>query len=432
MARPQNIRLTQALASVLPRRRIRILASRCGAVRRRRKLDIVALVYSLVLGFGAGDKRTLTGLRRAYHRATGTRLAASTFYARFNAGLVRLMRELVVEAIDKLDPPRPRRGSVFAPFREVLAIDSTLVRLHNALEDAYPSVWRNYMRASAKLTVVMNVLGRGAKTLGMTHGSRHDVHLLEAGPWVKGRLLIFDLGFFRATLFKAVDHHGGYFLCRLRKKSNPVIESTNTNGYAHLIGRKLKDVMPQLRHTVFDFDGRLGYQERLPPHTTHDVHFRVVCLYNRELDTWHSYVTNLPPSMLIPEDLGAVYAARWEVELFFRELKSHYRLDQLPTKNRHITECLIYAAFLTVVLARKLYQHLLSPRSQDRRRLPFDRWAAIVADVSQELLQLLLSRRDRRFREHRLARYLRREAVDPNATRMTLATRAEVGIFGPA
>jgi IS4 transposase len=278
----------------------------------------------------------------------------------------------------------------------------------------------------------MNVLGRGAKTVGITHGSHHDVHLLEAGPWVRGRLLLFDLGFFRATLFKAVEAHGGYFLCRLREKSNPVIESTNTYGYSHLIGRKLKDIIPQLRHTVFDFDGRLGYQLRKSPYTHHDVHFRVVCLYNRELDTWHSYVTNLPPSMLIPEDIGAVYAARWEVELFFRELKSHYRLDQLPTKNRHISECLIYAAFLTLVLARKLYQHLLSPRSQHRRRLPFDRWAALVAGISQELLQLILSRRDRRFREHKLARYLRREAVDPNATRMTLATRAEIGIFGPA
>ncbi len=139
MARQQDCRITHALTSLLPKRRIRELARRCGAVRRRRKVDIVALVYSLVLGFTAGNRRTLTGLRRAYTKATGVSLAPSAFYGRFSEGLSALMRTLLLEALGKLTPPQAKLGSVFRRFREVLAVDSTIIRLHDALENDFPS-----------------------------------------------------------------------------------------------------------------------------------------------------------------------------------------------------------------------------------------------------------------------------------------------------
>src|SRR3954462_5203761 len=66
MARPEDSHILTALTSLLPRRRIRDLARQLGVVRRRRKLAIVAMVYALTLGFGTGERRTLSGLRRAY------------------------------------------------------------------------------------------------------------------------------------------------------------------------------------------------------------------------------------------------------------------------------------------------------------------------------------------------------------------------------
>ena len=55
------------------------LAPRTESVSPSVAVDVVALVYSLVLGFASGDRRTLAGLRRAYERATGTSLVASAF-----------------------------------------------------------------------------------------------------------------------------------------------------------------------------------------------------------------------------------------------------------------------------------------------------------------------------------------------------------------
>ena len=52
-------------------------------MRRRRKVEPVAMVWTLALGFGAGGGSALAGLRRMYRRASGTSLVPSVFYDGF-------------------------------------------------------------------------------------------------------------------------------------------------------------------------------------------------------------------------------------------------------------------------------------------------------------------------------------------------------------
>jgi len=49
--------------------------------------------------------------------------------------------------------------------------------------------------------MVMNVVSSGPRTIKLTRGSRHDVKTIAIGPWVRKRLLIFDMGYFQGTLF---------------------------------------------------------------------------------------------------------------------------------------------------------------------------------------------------------------------------------------
>jgi len=431
VAQRKPTQISRSLTSVLPRQRIRQLSRQLGVVQRRRKLDVVAFVYSLVLGFTSGDRRTLNGLRRAYLRATGVRLAPSSFHARFNGSLVRLLERLTKDALDRAQRSRPRLRGILAPFVEVLAIDTALIRLHNSLEADYPSVWTHYMRASAKLGIVMNVVGRGAKMLYLTHGSRHDVHMLKAGPWMKGRLLLFDLGFYRAPLFRQIDAEGGYFLSRMKKQGNPRIVRAHKRGQRHFVGLALREAQDLVDDDVLDVDAEMTYLLRhssRPFVTTHRVQFRCVALYNSELEQWHRYVTNVPPRMMKAEHFGAVYAARWEVELLFRELKSHNRLDHMPSANKHVSEALIYAAVLALLVSRKLYDAMRARFRIDRRRLTMDRWAILLAAVAEPILAAALQSRNRTYAERRIESFLRAEACDPNRARIPLPERAQMGL----
>lgn len=82
------------LKRLLPDKHIIDLAAETGAVRRKRRIGIVPLVWALVLGFGTGRSRTIAGLRRAFEQATGTDVVASAFYDRFTPALAKLLREL--------------------------------------------------------------------------------------------------------------------------------------------------------------------------------------------------------------------------------------------------------------------------------------------------------------------------------------------------
>ena len=59
MARVQSTILRSTLKGVLPDDEIRRHAEELGVVRRKRKVDIVALAWALILGFQVGADRSI-------------------------------------------------------------------------------------------------------------------------------------------------------------------------------------------------------------------------------------------------------------------------------------------------------------------------------------------------------------------------------------
>ena len=81
MARTQgSTTRTGRLATLCPRDIVEEPARRLGVVERRRKVDVYALVWALVLGFQAGSEQTLEALRTAYQRAARHSLARSALH----------------------------------------------------------------------------------------------------------------------------------------------------------------------------------------------------------------------------------------------------------------------------------------------------------------------------------------------------------------
>jgi IS4 transposase len=431
MPRRRESHIRRAMASVLAPRRIRTLARELGVVRRRRKVDIVALVSALVLGFSAGNRRTLAGLRRAYERATRTTLVPSAFYDRFTAPLVRLLKRLVEQALKEAETRRPRLLLAFDSFRQVLAADGSVVRLHEALAGSYPSIWTNHMPASAKLHVVMNVVGRGPSSVQITHGSRHDLRLLHPGKWMRDKLLIFDLGYFQGLLFRAIGANGGFFLGRLKQHVNPKIVASSRPEHERFVGRQLLDVLPRLSRDTIDFETSMNYRIlRGRRRGYYQVPVRVVGVWNAETKRHHLYVTNVPRLRLAADHIAGVYAARWEVELLFRELKTHYRIDDLRSCSRHVTEALLYASLLTLLLSRRLYRLLTPEPHRFPQKHPLDRWAGLFASLAHDFLELLVGPASLRSAlASRLRRFLFHEARDPNRHRLLLAVRAQLGLL---
>jgi IS4 transposase len=429
MAHKRDSQIRRSLTSLISPRRIRQLAHELGVVRRRRKIDVVALVYALVLGFSSDNRRTLAALRRAYERATGTCLVASAFYDRFNVALARLMKRLLQQALEGVAARTPRLHRTFRTFQQVLVADGTVIRLHQALAAAFPSVWPNHMPASAKLHVVINVVGRGPSTVRIARGSRQDVRLLRIGGWVRGKLLLFDLGYFKGLLFQQIARNGGFFLTRLKAHCNPVVRASAHAAHRCFVGQPLQSMLPRLGCETLDVDVDLHFlAQRHPPRGHGHTPVRVVGVWNAAERRHHLYVTNVPRDRLAAKHISGVYAARWEVELFFRELKTRYHIDDVRSCRRHVTECLLYASLLTLVVSRRLYDLLAPSTTGPSQRHPIDRWAVLFSAIADQLLHLIVGpRAHRALLAYRLRRLILHEARDPNRRRLLLPVRAQLG-----
>ena len=427
MTRPVKSHIRDALTSVLSPQFIRHHAAALGAVKRRRKVDVVALVCTLVLAFARGRKRSLASLRRAYSAATGTTLAASAFYDRFTPPLATLMQKLTERALAKLAQGGTKKRRAFGVFAKLLIADGSLVRLPDALERHYPSVWTNHTRASAKVHVLMNGTTRTPDHVQIAPGSTHDLTLMRLEACSIGSLYVFDLAYYQGKLFRRIIEAGGHFLCRVKKDANFLIVAADD---ARWVGRSHKTVIAQMRGRSFDV--WIDYKYRHIPErdwTWRHLELRLVAVWNEDLKRHRLYLTSAPVFALPAAVAAEVYAVRWEIELLFRELKSQLHLEHMPSGNKAAAECMLFASLLALALGRNLRRELACRADT---HMPAERFSILFRSVAPLLLELLLaSPAHRRDLEHRLRRVLPFEGTDPNRQRLSLPDRARAIIPSP-
>jgi IS4 transposase len=431
MARRNESSIRNALTSLISPQLIRRRAATLLTVKRERRVDIVALVYTLVLGFDRGAKRTIAGLRRAYTMSTETTLARSAFYDRFTPALAELMRQLMVHAFERLSLGTTKLHGALSAFTKVAIADGSIIRLHDALRADYPSVWTNHTKAGAKLHAVIDGATRTPSCVRIVPGSRHDVTLLSVEADHRGTLFVFDLAYYQGKLFRRILDAQGQFLCRVKKDADFRITAATTPG---LVGRGHREILPSMAGKSFEVQVDYEYQHSSERDwKRRHIDLRLIGVWCAEIKKHRLYITSTTPTQLSAEVTPAVYAMRWEIELMFRELKTQLRLEDMPSGNKAVTECLLYASLLALALGRQLHRALqdhwarTSPAS---RTSPTERFSAVLRALTPLVLDLLLVPPQRRHSlERRIRRMLDREAPDPNRKRMLLRQRAQLGVL---
>ena len=148
-----------------------------------------------------------------------------------------------------------------------------------------------------------------------------------------------------------------------------------------LEGRRLKEVAGRLQRDVFDVEVEVAFQRRVYAGIRRTIRRRVrlVAVRLPESSEYRFYLTNIDPDSLDAQAIAQTYAARWQIELIFKELKSHYRLDELPTSKAHIVETLLLGAVITLLVSRRLLQAVRERLRRTAYKMPEQRWAALFA-----------------------------------------------------
>jgi len=76
-------------------------------------------------------------------------------------------------------------------------------------------------QSGAKLHPVHNATTQTLEQFQLTDECTHESSQLRTGSWLRGRLLLFDLGFYSFRRFALIEENGGFFLTRLKSNANP-------------------------------------------------------------------------------------------------------------------------------------------------------------------------------------------------------------------
>lgn len=385
------------LCDLFPPEWLRNKAKETGLIKRERKIDPVIIFWVLAIGYGTFLQRTLAGLKRNYEMASNRILSDSSWYYRFTPELVAFLRECVARGLEYLaQEPNRTLSERLSPFEDVLIQDSTIVRLHEKVAKIWPATRSRKVAAGVKVAILTSAIASGPKSVALFAENTNDLKTLKIGPWIRDRILLIDLGFYKYQIFTRIKENGGYFVSRLKSNANPLIIETNRTYRGRSIdvrGKHLQDVLKDLKRQVLDVEVEVTFNRRAyrGKEKKDSEQFRLVAVYNEDEDKYHLYITNLSQDLLEPEEVARLYGARWEVEILFKELKSKYSLDVVPTANPQVIEAFIWIAILTLLISRRIYTIIrrLNPGAKMVRFTQL-RWGTIFSEKASRILTAVL------------------------------------------
>jgi putative transposase len=378
----------KALTDAFPTKFLDDTAHKVGLVKRERKIKPVVLFWAFVFTVGVHIERSLSMLKRNYLRMHKTKLSDSSWYERFSPELAEYFHQCAIHGIEHLAETAHRAVSErLKTFLDVIIADSTVIRLNEKLAKYWPTTRTRKAAAGVKVSVIVSAFANSLKSVSIFGERTNELKTLRIGPWIKGRILLFDLGYYAHQLFARIKDNDGYFVSRVKEIADPLIISSLRSCRGNsidLAGKHIRDVLPRLRREVLDLIVEIELKRRAynGKRKGDTERFRLVAIYNKDERRYHLYITNICAAVLSAEEIAKLYSARWEIELVFKELKSKYAFDVIKTTKKFIVEALIWSTIVVLLVSRIIYlevRRMGEEQGKSAVRFTQMRWSSLFA-----------------------------------------------------
>ena len=364
MACPLSTLLTDILTTLAPPEKVRLRARELGVIKRQGKVDAYALLMTVVLGVAIRGPVGIASLRRVMGAVTGLGLARSAFWDRFTptfAELVKWLLDLVVQQANQAPRRPPGRLSC---FKDIIAVDSSVVKVHDLLRGVWCGTRTNSAVAALKVHVWVRVFTGELLQYKVTPEASPDCGEFKVNHSLSGVLVLLDKGYSSPSLWRRITGVGGDFLTRLPADRDPLIVADHRAGRRNsrkLVGKRLRAALAGLRRHALDVEVELRCSVR-KYRSSRNRHvmerFRLVAIRNPKTRKYTVFITSVPPKVLPPELVARMYRLRWEVEHFFKTAKSGSGLNELPSSKPHIVLALVYASLIRAAVSMQARANL--------------------------------------------------------------------------
>lgn len=331
------------------------IAKEVGFVSRKRKVTAKKFLENSMLLELSGGNSSLEELSYEFSQ-TGCKISKQALHKKQNPKAILFFQKILEQLLW-----RPEKTKVnvekLSFLNSIKVIDSSEMKLHKKLQRIFPQV--RSQGAALKLQALMDVNCGNILTLEVCDSKasdqgykNHKVHIKEKD------LLIADLGYFCIDTFEEIAAKKGYFLSRYFKKTN-LYSQENQN-------IDLRAVLNQTTENIIELPVLLGkakfpcrcvavrlteaaYQKRLH-HIQREKRKSPKCKRQIDLlDQWTIFVTNLP-DLLTGDDLLKIYSLRWQIELFFKMMKTFFRLRKIEHTNQYSAQISLYVSLIAMTL----------------------------------------------------------------------------------
>jgi hypothetical protein len=338
---------------------------RCGRQngleqRRHRGISSSGLVVSLLASLGSRRIETLADLHRDFQSASASTVNYKPFYEKLDKpGFSRVMKAVFEATLAQLSLQviGPSKSSPLRGFDDVILHDGTSLSLHEDLRSAFPSRFTKCHPAGAALHVTMSLWQQTALKVQIAPDRQSERNFLPSAASLKNKLLLADRGYDGLSYLSEVDRAGGFFAVRIKSNGNPIINRV-LSGSKHMhrqVGRRLNEALARApKSECADLIVTFPPRGDRGPCTYRLIveRLRKPRKDRKHSDTWMRVLTNVGSERLSKPQILLAYRLRWQIELFFKELKSYANLRRFCTRKKTIAEGLFWASLCTAALKR--------------------------------------------------------------------------------
>jgi hypothetical protein len=368
------------------------LAKKTGVIVRNRELTALAFVGILMMGCicdtdddGIRSLKRMCLLLRKYSDGT-IKIRPQALQQKINLpGTAKFIKEVTMRVLAyKIDKSLKKilgKRKVTSFFR-ILLQDSTVISLPESLKRIFRGCGGAASEAALKCDFIIDQSNHLVLHVKFVSGRVPDVKMSAdiIGYLEEGDLVIRDLGYFNLSQLSRIDSKDAKFISRLSKTTNVYLnkkdeESVDLIKHLKMLGVEKRDV---------DTDIYIGRLERIhvrligvkvPPEVVEAR--RKQYKKNRkkqepseELQEWNGYtlmITNISRDTLSLKMILKLYKIRWQIELFFKNMKSNLFIDNMTGKNKYRILSIIYIKIALTWVISHLYayaQGLVGPEEE--------------------------------------------------------------------
>ncbi len=232
----------------------------------------------------------------------------------------------------------PDDEAAFSFSNAVYAFDSTTIDLCLSV-----FCWATFRRAkgAVKLHTQYDVRTSIPVFMHVTAASVHDVNAMDQIRYEAGSFYIFDRGYLDFDRLYFIHQAKSFFV--IRAKNNLRFERV----YSAAVDKTTGVRCDQIGH-LKGFYSLQGYPEKI----------RRIKFHDKEQNRTFVFLTN--NMQLKPEEIAAIYKHRWKIELFFKWIKQHLKINTFWGITENAVKTQVYIAVITYTLVAIIKEQLKS------------------------------------------------------------------------